>query len=165
MRLNMNEELEKKLAVKFPKILRDLGGKPEETCMAWGFECGPGWYGLLEEGMSKIQYVCDIAALSGEPAQLVADQIKEKFGTLSFYYHVEGGNELSRKILGDIVDRMERESSRTCEVTGKPGHLCSNNGWLATRCREEARKVGYKASDPGREKYWLELDAKEALPA
>ena len=158
----MKDQLEKQLAAKFPKILKDLGGDPMKTCMALGLECGDGWYGLLEDGMGKIQYYCNRCTTAGEPVQLVADQIKEKFGTLSFRYHVEGGTQVAHEVLSKVVGDMERMSEGVCEVSGAPGVLCSKDGWLATRSREEARKSGYKAQDKNRERYWVGLDAKDA---
>jgi hypothetical protein len=130
----------------------------KQTCMAWGMECGDGWYKLLDEGMEKIQYFCDLCP-SG--IQLVADQIKEKYGTLRFYYHLENAeNKVESSILDGIVSQMESQSSITCEITGNHGTLCARGGWLSTRCHEEARKSGYMATNEGVEEYWKDLDKK-----
>ena len=165
----MDAALEKKLAEKFPKILRDMGGSPMKTCMAWGLECGNGWYKLLEDSMEKIQLVCDLATSSGTPTQLVASQIKEKFGTLSFYYFTEGEpsrftpekSRLVADILSDLIACAERESASVCEETGERGALCARGGWLRTLSRPAARASGYKANDPDLEEYWLELDSQK----
>lgn len=153
----MTEELELKLVEKYPKILRDHGGDMMKTCMHWGMEHGDGWYNLLDKGMAKIQYFCNLCP-SG--VQLVADQIKEKFGTLSFYYHIENSVEIESGILDDIVSEMERASARTCEVSGDPGYMCRRGGWFRTLSYKEARRTGYEASDEGQESYWKELDEK-----
>lgn len=153
----MTEELELKLVAKYPKILRDHGGDMTKTCMHWGMEHGDGWYDLLDKGMEKIQYFCNLCP-SG--VQLVADQIKEKYGTLRFYYHIENSSEVESAILDDIVSEMERASARTCEVSGDPGYACNRGGWLRTLSYKEARKSGYVASDEGNEAYWQDLDKK-----
>jgi hypothetical protein len=154
----MNKESELILAEKYPKILRDYGGDMRQTCMAWGMECGDGWYKLLDEGMEKIQYFCDLCP-SG--IQLVADQIKEKYGTLRFYYHLENAeNKVESSILDDIASDMERRSTSVCEITGEHGYLCSNHGWLTTLSYAEARKKGCSACDEGVEEYWKDLDKK-----
>ena len=77
----MNKELELKLVEKYPRILFDYGGDMQKTCMHWGMECGDGWYDLLNELLEKLDYISKHSGV-----QVVADQIKEKFGTLRFYY-------------------------------------------------------------------------------
>jgi len=65
--------------------------------------------------------------------QVVATQVKEKFGTLRFYYH--GGD--------DIVSGIERMavamSSVMCEECGAPGHE-RGGGWIKTLCDEHHRQ-------------------------
>lgn len=68
--------------------------------------------------------------------QVVAEQIKEKFGTLRFYY--SGGDEYVR----GIVNFAESMSSVICEITGNPGEI-RRNGWLKTLSYQEAEKLGY----------------------
>lgn len=63
--------------------------------------------------------------------QVVVTQIKEKFGTLRFYYH--GGDDYIRG-LESMADSM---SARICEDCGKPGKLRSG-GWVRTLCEEHA---------------------------
>ena len=46
----MNKELELKLVEKYPKILKEYGGDPKQTCMAFGIETsGDGWYNFLHK--------------------------------------------------------------------------------------------------------------------
>jgi hypothetical protein len=71
--------------------------------------------------------------------QVVASQIKEKFGTLRFYYN--GGDEY----IHGLVAMAETMSARTCESCGAPAKS-TNNGWITTMCqpcidsREERRQ-------------------------
>lgn len=63
--------------------------------------------------------------------QVVASQVKEKFGTLRFYYY--GGDE---RVEG--MERMaESMSSVMCETCGAPGKTRSG-GWIQTLCDEHA---------------------------
>lgn len=71
------------------------------------------------------------------PSKITVAQIKEKFGTLRFYY--DGGDD---EISG-MVRLTEYLSSKICQKTGKPGNLCIRGGWWATLCDEEAKKLGY----------------------
>lgn len=150
----MKEELQLELVKKYPKILKHFRGDPMSTCMAWGFECDDGWYELLDKCMEKLQYFCDLCSKDEREVQVVADQIKEKFGGLRFYVSVYGANDIEDKIVDDIIREAERKATNTCEVTGENGDLCKRGGWLKTLCRTEARKLGYVACCEETEKYW-----------
>jgi hypothetical protein len=157
----MEKELELKLVKKYPNILRDYGGDMTQTCMAWGIETdGDGWYNLLDKCMNKLQYFCDLCSKDGRVVQVIANQIKQKMGSLRYYYTVEGANDIESSIIDDIVSEAENQSQRTCEITGKDGTLCIKHGWYKTLCYEEARKLGYVACDKGTEEYWQTKDKK-----
>jgi hypothetical protein len=156
----MTKELELKLVEKYPNILCEYGGDMKKTCMHFGMECGDGWYDLLDELLAKLNYISNVSGV-----QVVADQIKEKFGTLRFYYSTVAKNDLDLnvivcKIIDDIVDRAEKCSGYVCEKTGKTGVLCSRGGWLKTVSKDEADKEGYVPTNPNTAKYWDDIDNK-----
>lgn len=159
----MKEELQLKLVEKYPKILKNFRGDPMYTCMAFGLDVEDGWYDLLDHCMEKMQYCCDFFSSDGDggEVQVVADQIKEKFGGLRFYVSVYGANEIENRIIDDIISSAERKAANTCEVTGENGTLCHRGSWYKTLCRAEARKLGYVACDEETEKYWKTKDAKD----
>ena len=156
----MKTELELELVKKYPKILRDYKGDPMQTCMSWGMECDDGWYNLLDKCMEKLQYFCDLCSSNNREVQVVASQIKEKFGTLSFYTSVYGANSIENNIIDNIIAAAEIKSAHTCEVTGKEGTICKRGGWYRTLSYEQARKDSYVACNESTEKYWKEKDAK-----
>jgi hypothetical protein len=154
----MKKELELKLFEKYPTILRDYGGDKTQTCMHWGMECGDGWYDLLDSLLEKLDYMSNHSGV-----QVIADQIKEKFGTLCFYYSTVAKTDLNLnvivcKIIDDVISNAERQSAYICENTGKDGSLCNKGGWLKTLCKEEADKIGYKPQNERVAKYWETLD-------
>ena len=51
----MNQELDNKLCEKYPKIFKDRYADMRTTAMCWGFECGDGWYNILDRLCSNIQ--------------------------------------------------------------------------------------------------------------
>lgn len=67
---------------KYPNLFRDYGGDMRVTCLAWGFECGSGWMKIID---SIGQQLTDLDV----EKYVIADQVKEKFGGLRFYYHTE----------------------------------------------------------------------------
>ena len=138
----MKQELDEKLCAKYPKIFRDRNAPMNETCMCWGFEHGDGWYNIINNLCACIQSHIDwnnkqrTELLESNPHnieipeevhQVVAMQVKEKFGTLRFYY--DGGDD---KIDG-MVRMAEAMSAVTCEECGAPG-TSRRGGWIRTLC-------------------------------
>jgi len=158
----MTEELQLELVRKYPKILKNFRGDPRLTCMAWGLECGDGWYNLLDKAMEKIQYLCDLFSANDTEVQLTANQIKEKFGTLRFYASMVGANSTESSIIDDIISEAERRSEYVCEETGKEGSLCKKGGWMKTLTYQKARELGYTAYNEELEKYWKTKDSENA---
>lgn len=60
------------------------------------------------------------------PVQIT--QIKEKFGTLRFYYN--GGDD----IIGGMVWLAEHMSGSTCEICGSTKYVYQTKGWIKTTC-------------------------------
>lgn len=78
----METALEKVLVSRYPSLYRDYGGDIRQTCMGWGFSCGDGWYYIIDDLSFKITQI-------DKDKRVVADQVKEKFGGLRFYFHIE----------------------------------------------------------------------------
>lgn len=82
----MKEELQNKLYEKYPEIFGDRTKPMTETCMCWGITTDDGWYHIIDnlcEDLMRIQEEYDVIT--------IADQVKEKYGSLRFYYHTEHG--------------------------------------------------------------------------
>jgi hypothetical protein len=134
----MKRELEQQLVKDFPLCFGDYGKDPKESCMAFGCECGDGWYGILREACEKSEPI--IARWLAEHKN-DADykewaprfsQVKEKFGTLRIYFTTYPQDQDSMN-LDDIEEDAEEKSSVTCESCGKPGKL-RGQGWYYTSC-------------------------------
>jgi len=79
----MEKELEEILVKKYPAIFKDYGGDVRKTCMGWGMSCGDGWFTLLDDLCGDINHL-----IKGKDIEVVARQVKEKFGGLRFYHGV-----------------------------------------------------------------------------
>jgi hypothetical protein len=142
------DAFEKKMHDRFPKLFAEPYG---------GFAIGPGWWRMIETLCFNIQRHIDWkqhareSLLANNPYnldipdhvdQVVVTQIKEKFGTLRFYY--DGGDDVVR----GLVDMAESMSAHLCEECGSPGHTRSG-GWMRTLCdkheaeRQEKMKERY----------------------
>jgi hypothetical protein len=51
----MRQELEEKLYKKYPKLFKEVGLPPTQSCMAFGIECSDGWYHILDVACDMIQ--------------------------------------------------------------------------------------------------------------
>lgn len=142
----MNEDLEfqeyeaysKMMQERFPKM---YGGK------YGGFAIGKGWYPLIETLSNAIQNHIDNCQRQGkECPQVIVQQVKEKFGTLRFYYN--GGDEFIHGAVW-LAESMTGHLCEECGGLGKP----RDGGWVRTLCdvhhaehearaREYAKKNG-----------------------
>jgi hypothetical protein len=130
----MRDDLDEMLCKKYPKIFADRNKPMTETCMCWGFEHGNGWYNIIDQLCGNIQSHIDWKEKQGHNVpQVVAEQVKEKFGTLRFYYR--GGDD----IIDGMVRMAESISSVTCEVCGNAGKS-NMSGWIKTLCEEHRKK-------------------------
>ena len=146
----MTPEKTEELYEKYPIIFRQKNESMNRSPMAFGFSCDDGWFQLIEFLCRKLKRIQSVAG-----CQVIADQVKEKFGTLRFYYHVEwnfGENEPDQEtqdiwfsIIYDVVRSTEYASSCVCEVCGKPGSSTKQNSrrWLKTICDKCGAAAGY----------------------
>jgi hypothetical protein len=117
----MNEENMKKLEEAYPKILGDVY-----------LGVGDGWYALLDRLCKSLQWDTD---KNGYP-QVIAQQIKEKFGGLRFYYTTEGdATPREHGIVEGKISFAEKMSYGICEYCGKPGET-RDGGWIKVECDE-----------------------------
>lgn len=63
-----------------------------------------------------------------------ASQVKEKYGTLSFYM-THGTDEIF-----DLIGDAERKSAKVCEDCGKKGKLRTDRSWIKTLCSKCDKK-------------------------
>ena len=79
---------------------------------------------LIEQAIAK-----GLREVPEEFPQVVAVQVKEKFGGLRFY--VDGGDD----VVYGMIQMAESLSTVTCEECGKPG-IQRSGGWIRTLCDE-----------------------------
>ena len=155
----MNNEWELKLQEEFPFMKQNNVDEEQNLYRRFGCDCGNGWYELLRDCCMQIT---ERYAEAGVPIDFVPAQIKEKFGTLRFYYgykdtpcgisafdflgsgksiRIEPGNEHEdeqknklRHDIAGIVRAAEERSKHTCERCGAEGVLRTDLSWIQTLC-------------------------------
>ncbi len=116
--------------------------------------CDAGWDWILFDLHGKLKYL---------DFNYEIHQVKEKFGTLRFYYESLKTQEVVLSLMDDAVSAAERLSASTCEICGntstisdqkrginfdrtvglKSSHNGDPNGWLKTLCDGCASPLGY----------------------
>jgi hypothetical protein len=142
----MKQELDEQLCARYPNIFVDRHADMRTTAMCWGFECGDGWYNILDQLCGNIQSHIDWSIknnawdvekdsknIRSVVPQVVAAQVKEKFGSLRFYY--DGGDDYIR----GLSVMAESMSMVTCETCGAPGQT-RGRGWMYTACDTHAQE-------------------------
>lgn len=96
--------------------------------------CGIGWYELLETFLDK---AAEIGHRTG--ACITIMQVKQKFGGLRIYCHVDADDAAS-EALQDAAKIAERASFTICEVCGASGRLRRYGGGVLTLCEMHRRE-------------------------
>jgi hypothetical protein len=128
----MSPEKEKYLFETYPKIFQEPD-TPKENLMYFGFECDDGWFYLIDELCKHIQSYIDCNPHLNI-VQVQATQVKEKFGTLRFYFN--GGN----NYIEGMVSQTEWLSESTCEICGSHEDVRQTSGWVKTLCDDHYKK-------------------------
>jgi len=176
----MDKNLDKYLVLKYPKLFVNRYKSMTETCLCWGFECGDGWFHLLNNLCDSIQSYIDNNSRKTRIKnkivrilfdfidkqrtyskfkfvrrflikyskhiykmedkfekekyetipQVTVDQVKEKFGTLRFYY--SGGDDA----IHGMVWLAEHMSYDICEICGSTKNIGRTSGWIRVICKE-----------------------------
>lgn len=101
-----------------------------------------GWYGCIApDGWKKIVLEADEMLAYIDPDYEI-HQIKEKFGTLRYYFGTkqEYGS-IEYEIMTAIVRSAEAMSALVCEVCGKWGETDWESSWVRTLCEEHRNEL------------------------
>lgn len=90
------------------------------SLMGFGFECGKGWFNLIDELCQKIKD-------TNPPEDFKIIQLKEKFGGLRVYTNCST-NEIEK-----LISEAENKSELTCEICGEEGKI-TGEYWVKTLC-------------------------------
>lgn len=121
----MNDKLTTSLLTRHPRIFsnwKDFGHD-------FGFECGDGWFELIDTLCEQLQFWTD----HNHAPQVAAEQVKEKFGALRFYAQ----SSISPEQLG-MIEMASAMSAHICERCGQPGKKLNDGGLWLTRCKVHA---------------------------
>lgn len=126
----MHENLEEFLLKEHQMLFQ---AKEENNYPFAGFECGDGWFPLIDELLLEIADHIDRKLEWSNQHEHLRDfrieQVKEKFGSLRVY------TTASTPEIKAYLDMASRMSSRICEFCGSPG-IIRKEAWLSCKCEE-----------------------------
>ena len=126
--LRFNRALERSTKDNLAPLIRYFQGRAKSP-REWDIK-------QAKETFEDIEPQCKAAPLACQ--QVVVLQIKEKYGTLRFYYH--GGD----KVVDGMVRMAESMSAVTCEECGNSGKMQHGGSWYRTLCDIHAKEMGYE---------------------
>lgn len=131
----MSDANTSKLFREFPNLYREKDQPSSHSRMGDGFCCGDGWFDLIYKLSAKLEKQIRIYKKENprDDNPPCASQVKEKFGTLSFYL----SNYTDE--MRELVSEATNASSVTCEVCGRKGKTRSTR-WVRTLCEEHFRE-------------------------
>jgi len=139
----MNKNKQEKIYKRYPDIFKEKDLSCQETNMCWGIACGDGWEILIYAICNEIENIKRFYP----GVNIVATQVKEKFGGLRFYYRLENNesieyNECEYDRINAMVDGAisiaESLSYAICEKCGSTDQVKkhTNNMYIRSLCKK-----------------------------
>jgi len=87
MKTDKELSIEEQVIQDCPILFRNIGRPLTESIISFGFECGKGWHTAIANTCRELEMV-NSEYYKKYRVRIQADQIKEKFGEIRFYYSV-----------------------------------------------------------------------------
>ncbi len=134
----MNNKFEEEIFSLGPILYQRKTLSINQTCLAWGIECPDSWYNELKDLTIKLEKLNNQYK---DLIQVVAEQVKEKYGSLHFYYDIVTiKDNIKQEIINDIsqkcneyIENAEENLWNVCYICGEIATQTSN-GWIERYC-------------------------------
>lgn len=100
------------------------------------FEIGAGWYNIILKYSKEIEKILEINNKTA-----AVSQIKQKFGSICFYADFNDIDENSKSEINNYLKQLKQECLVTCEITGNPGILRKDIGWIRVLSDEKYNEL------------------------
>jgi len=169
----MKQELDEALCAKYPLIFKDRNADMRMTAMCWGFECGDGWYNIIDvlcglltskyrQAKERYDYRAEVGVggilygtrtVTQEDLDEAKQKMEEEAAKVPVASQVKekfGGLRFYVQAATDehynYITFAESMSYRTCEVCGNPGKPYTD-GWHSTLCETHAKEQNREDED------------------
>lgn len=96
----MRKELDEALCAKYPLVFKDRNEDMRHTAMCWGFECGDGWYNIIDT-------LCSHLTSDYRQAKSRYDDIKDKLGQPNWRKDI-----ITQEVIDEAKAKMDEEASK-----------------------------------------------------
>lgn len=96
----MRKELDEALCAKYPLVFKDRNESMQVTAMCWGFECGDGWYNIIDT-------LCSHLTSDYRQAKSRYDDIKDKLGQSNWRKDI-----ITQEVIDEAKAKMDEEASK-----------------------------------------------------
>lgn len=106
------------LCQRYPQLFVERHFSIDQTAMCRGFECGDGWFRLIDTLCATIQNAIEL----DDMPPVTVTQVKEKLGSLRFHYR--GGNEMTVgmvRLASDLSTKIDPDTGRWVTTVGDSG--------------------------------------------
>jgi hypothetical protein len=106
--IKMRKELDEALCAKYPLIFKDRNADMRTTAMCWGFECGNGWYNIID-------ILCGLLTSDYRQAKSRYDNIKDKAGQPTYGFKDNGdpvGKIVTQELIDEAKAKLDEETSK-----------------------------------------------------
>ena len=117
----MNKWYDKYLVKKYEPLYRDRYGDMRSTAMCWGFECGDGWFDIIN---NLSHFLCGGWLRAKENY----DQIKDREGLKKFEWG--GDQEWNVIVTREMIDAAKHKMDEAYENTPVASQVKEKNGGL-----------------------------------
>lgn len=97
-------------------------------------ECDEGWISLIDSLSQKLEDINN--NFKNKKSYIRAEQVKEKFGGLRFYYSSENVQEQTLNLIDSYINEAEKQSRNVCQFCGDQADFASTSArnWTITLC-------------------------------
>ena len=95
----MRKELDEALCAKYPLVFRDRHENMQVTAMCWGFDCGDGWYNIIDT-------LCSYLTSDYRQAQSRYESIKDKLDQPTYGFKADG-DPVGKIITQEMIDESK----------------------------------------------------------
>lgn len=157
----MRKELDDKLCAHYPEIFRDRRADASSTAMCWGFDCGDGWYSLIDglcsalmspvyNARSLLKYYetapADTNYYTEEQWAALKEQTRAKLAEVAarvpvatqvkekygtLRFYVKGASDEQYA----MITLAEHLSAKVCETCGSMNARQWGHSWITTMCQ------------------------------
>lgn len=139
--MESSKDFDKRIIEQYPNVFHNYN---DNEYMRY-IDLPVGWQKVFEGMIEKIELICKLTNI-----KIYILQVKEKFGSLRFYYNLDVGDvkdQFSKEAdvwcdtISDITSCAEYATEYICETCGDYGRIYTDIGWHRCLCKKHYQEI------------------------